>query len=560
MLWVKLQLQTIAGKNSDNEILRALDELPKDLPETFERLLYKSVHDSATRRIFGWVAVAKRPLTLPELREAISIEPLQKLWNPMALVNDMRKVIAGCNHLIVVDEEAQTAHFTHGSAKRYILEHSIKQHGRSNPVGQALPLQPFINKSQAEQHAGAICITYMKLPDFEKRLVRTAAKSVGASAISATVIESLDPTSSTNRLALRLLKSVSDGHDMPLGELFNHTQTVIPPPPIEHHFLAYATRFWLWHTGQIGGSDAKGLRKLWRGLVSDIVEEQSEISNVPWTPDDLKYGSGTVTAWVIDQGHFELAKLLAETKRADNLFYHAMSRDKMTFFELCLTSGSMSLQVLSHGLILTSVLGRVDMARSLLQAGASPSVELEPDNWSRCPKSINPQITPDSVWIVSSNNGGWYELRKDSHARAERARLSRMRMNRNTRRAPPRLRGFPPLPVSDNYNNATALLIAAYYGHRDIVQLLLHRNDADVNYENAVGSSALSFATYQGHDLIVDDLVAAGASRLKTQLEGDPRSPNVNNIRGGMDKWGPYGPYGLGQEQYDDAIPEGPNA
>lgn len=80
-LWVKLQLQTLREKHSDSLILAALDHLPRDLLETFERILslYTEANDiDIGRQIFRWVATAKRPLTIEELREAIGIKSLQE--------------------------------------------------------------------------------------------------------------------------------------------------------------------------------------------------------------------------------------------------------------------------------------------------------------------------------------------------------------------------------------------------------------------------------------------------------------------------------------------------
>ncbi|KAI4127094.1 MAG: hypothetical protein LQ338_003380 [Usnochroma carphineum] len=78
-LWVKLQLHTLREKKSDQQILDALDRLPRNLPQTFERILAKFTEAEDIEigsQIFRWAAVAKRPLTTQELREAIGIEPL----------------------------------------------------------------------------------------------------------------------------------------------------------------------------------------------------------------------------------------------------------------------------------------------------------------------------------------------------------------------------------------------------------------------------------------------------------------------------------------------------
>ena len=64
-LWVKFQLQAILEERSDSLILAALRDLPRDLPETFGRILSKSAETNDVglgRQIFRWVSVAKRPV------------------------------------------------------------------------------------------------------------------------------------------------------------------------------------------------------------------------------------------------------------------------------------------------------------------------------------------------------------------------------------------------------------------------------------------------------------------------------------------------------------------
>lgn len=59
-------------------------------------------------------------------------------------------------------------------------------------------------------------------------------------------------------------------------------------------------------------------------------------------------------------------------------------------------------------------------------------------------------------------------------------------------------------------DGGNALLIASYYGHTDIVKLLLER-EADVNVKNTDGVSALRMASQEGHTDIVKLLLERGA-------------------------------------------------
>lgn len=67
-LWVAFQIDSICSQKTDGAILIALEDLPKDLPDTFNRILRKLQHSNAAdpvfcKKIFDLVAAAQRPLT-----------------------------------------------------------------------------------------------------------------------------------------------------------------------------------------------------------------------------------------------------------------------------------------------------------------------------------------------------------------------------------------------------------------------------------------------------------------------------------------------------------------
>ena len=185
-------------------ILAALKHLPCDLPETFERILskYTEADDiDIGKRIFRWIAVAKRPLTVEELQEAIGIKPLQKTWNDSMYVNDMKKTVACCGNLVFINEEQKTVHFTHGSVKQYLL---------SKPVQESLN-NYHVDLEKANENAGVICVTYLNFPMFNKQMVHTVGKNISITDITSTVVKNTLPRGKfANKIAFSLLRSVRD--------------------------------------------------------------------------------------------------------------------------------------------------------------------------------------------------------------------------------------------------------------------------------------------------------------------------------------------------------------
>ena len=74
-LWVEFQMLALCSERTDKAILKALKSLPKDLSETFSRILKriersKNIDTLLYKKILGIVAAAQRLLQLGEPREA----------------------------------------------------------------------------------------------------------------------------------------------------------------------------------------------------------------------------------------------------------------------------------------------------------------------------------------------------------------------------------------------------------------------------------------------------------------------------------------------------------
>ncbi len=113
-------------------------------------------------KTFPWVATAKRPLTLDELREAISIEIGQPYLVPERLINGIDQLASWCENLVHVDEELKTVQFAHQAIHRFIIE-----------VPRGLQVENFrVNLANADHHAGEICVTYLSFNNFKTTLAR----------------------------------------------------------------------------------------------------------------------------------------------------------------------------------------------------------------------------------------------------------------------------------------------------------------------------------------------------------------------------------------------------
>lgn len=200
-LWVALQIESLCAMETDEAISQALKNLPKGLSETFGRILKRSqtLGHSYQKSILELVTVAQRPLTLEELREALSVAPGDTKWSPARLLNNIHGTLACCGSLVIIDEEELTLRLVHHSVKQYLLEEFKDSTGGP------------ITSAEAHTRMSDIIVTYLNYPEFDRQLSKVVIPEIKTDETLNGIIRStrysLDSISS---LALKLLRSQND--------------------------------------------------------------------------------------------------------------------------------------------------------------------------------------------------------------------------------------------------------------------------------------------------------------------------------------------------------------
>jgi hypothetical protein len=118
--------------------------------------------EKLVQSVFQWLAVAKRPLSLSELREAVAVQPCEKELQTEELTNNFRRIVSWCMNLVVLDEEDDIVQFAHHSVRSFFLETSDHT------------FEDFHFKlSDADHRAGEVCVTYLNFNCFKAQLVKT---------------------------------------------------------------------------------------------------------------------------------------------------------------------------------------------------------------------------------------------------------------------------------------------------------------------------------------------------------------------------------------------------
>ena len=103
--WVALQVAELAKCSSTHEIIKQLAELPNGLEESYERILRKidEKHRADARTFLEWLAVSKRPMTIVEIAETITVDFASEdspVFNSSRRYIDPRHVLLRCSGLV----------------------------------------------------------------------------------------------------------------------------------------------------------------------------------------------------------------------------------------------------------------------------------------------------------------------------------------------------------------------------------------------------------------------------------------------------------------------------
>jgi hypothetical protein len=268
-LWATLLLDCICMEQTDEAILQALGSLPQSLSETFTRVLQQAGASNTRHRhrLVQLVMAARRPLSVEQLCEALSVIPGDTTWEPSRQINNIHAALASCKCLIIIDEEEQTVRFAHHSVKQFFI-------ARGDEPENPNPIDP----DEANKEMGRIILTYLNYGIFDRQVSRTVFPSIAAEDAPARIVSTVfGGTGNTKRIALELLKSRKTGkHD--IGQTLAETAMAQRKAPAESHpYLAYAKDYYMYHILGVWNCE-KDMGRLWLCLLA------SKSLDVSFTP------------------------------------------------------------------------------------------------------------------------------------------------------------------------------------------------------------------------------------------------------------------------------------
>jgi ankyrin repeat protein len=521
-LWVALQIQSLCCMKTDHAIREALADLPKDLSETFARILQKSgSSDPALQaKTLQLVLASYRPLTVDELREALSVTPGDATWDPSKTLNDVYSALDCCGCLLAIDEEEFTVRVIHHSVKQYILDGlgGVKQIGFSS--------------EKAQRTLADIVVTYLGYGVFGTELSGVRVHPIMAQSAPSKIMQvAMESSSTTRQIAIRILRSRRQpAFDMSRA-IAEARISVNSKAENTFSFYTYAEAYWQDHILYVSGKEDT-MYKLSSKLISNRMSELNARDmnfgvHCHWAAehgnrnilklllqtgkidtDAMHYDGWIPLIWAVSRGYEDIVKLLLDagdvdvnTKSRMNgwktpLIQAVMSGNK-NIVELLLNTGKVDLNAKDDdgftAMMHAATKGRNDIVEVLLSVGKA-DVEAKTSNGS----------TP-LIWAAGSGHSGTVEML-----------LSVGKAN---------------VEAKDG-GEWTPLMLAARRGYSDTVEVLLRVGKADVEAKTSNGSTPLIWAAEGGHKATVEVLLRVGKANVEAK-DGDGWTPLILAARRG---------------------------
>ncbi|KAN0070782.1 ankyrin [Elaphomyces granulatus] len=491
-LWVDLQIREICIAVEEDGTLDRIPNLLVSLPKTIEeiysfglkRLSRGGDKLEQARKAFQWVAFARRPLTMSEIEEAITITIDQRVWKAPSIKLTLSRLCKICGNLVDFDESKGTISLAHHTVFDFLF--------RSSELASIADFR--ITDPETQCYMAEICITYLGFEDFRKSLARTidtrnlenlsrpiellTTTLPGLSWLPATFL------SAGNRHGVR--NAPFDLANTMRREISAHQPAIISP---SFQLLEYCRTYWHDHSRFLPLDNQK-----LNSLKAIMLERNLPFDHKPWDSlsDVESLPHWKMFSWAVRQAHtlvLHIWRDIVPENEAVNYWKRLWSRDGGMLFSYACSSGSLEqidiiLQAykrdtsimgpspndLSRGMVDAASLGHIDIVERLLQEKAD----------------VNYTPTYDSgrTALQAAAEGGHLAV------------VERLLQEKADVNAVPARYGI------------TALQAAAEGGHLAMVERLLQEK-ADVNAAptGIRGRTALQAAAEGGHLAVVERLL-----------------------------------------------------
>ena len=305
-LWVEFQLRDLCEAESDYGIRLVLENLPRSLSETYDRLLRRiegPERRSMILRMFKWIVCARQPLHVDQIREGIAFTLEDKEWSQDKIPTNLSRLIRACGNLVIVDAGTQIVQLAHYTVQQYLL----RDEGGSF----------HFSLKDAHAMAGEFCLAYLSFTCFETQVTRyrsntnTELAALQTMAANAAFVAPDHPGRRVIQAWNTMRGSRAASSNLNIVNLTTNPKLKADSMSA-YCFLEYVVVHWLWHTVDFVSSPRTSRRDqifknlvCWKDLLFDFR---------PWPSfDKSRYRSSSISlfGWALIANHGYLLRMVS---------------------------------------------------------------------------------------------------------------------------------------------------------------------------------------------------------------------------------------------------------
>lgn len=371
-------IEEICAQSSDDDIIDALNNLPNTLSDLFDTKVtrIKSANRSkAAIKTLQFCGVSRRPLTLEEFQELLSVAPEQTCLNRGGMPNNMESLISDCNGLVFVDEEERTVHYVH---------HSFRNHLFTNP-----PEDMFI-EANLDDTLGILCLTYLNFSNFKSHLEKIRRGSgISIDPLNIGTVSTNRSISGSASLARKLIRQKQNVRHFDVAD-FERTLKITCDPSSSsdpkqlsrdtYPFLEYARANWIFHLTRL---EKTLLPRIWQLFCRHAHSREDTLADRPWetrlTDTEASIANMTrvqkTTMWAYDHAHPPLYSSLVQSDiwtedSLPSMLIEFIERDRPQVISFILEHTDIRVRTLTDALVIAAGRGNYTIMTMLLKAGA----------------------------------------------------------------------------------------------------------------------------------------------------------------------------------------------
>lgn len=311
-LWVKFQMYDIREALTEDAIRTTLQNLPKDLSETYARIVKKVNESEGGRqkiemmsRILRWVSCARRPLRINELEEAVGLQKTDTyLHTDRVATSGGEKMIAACGNLVVYNRTDHTVTLAHHTIQLFLCGQRLHD--------VLYPDTIHFSIVEADSEIGEICVAYLSFSDFETQLVKAQPPVVIETQEVERIIWGNVPLSA---LARRVMSWFGPGEKrshidfaLPISE------KATPALKAKYLILEYIIEFWTSHVAYF----SQERTACWKSFKNVALFRQLQFEFRPWNNEFLRRKFDgeppemRIYSWAVDHGIRSFLELMKQ--------------------------------------------------------------------------------------------------------------------------------------------------------------------------------------------------------------------------------------------------------